>query len=248
MSLGGRRCPISRQPVPAPTGVSTPRWPVVDLPEGLVGTPWLLLGYLLYLPLLLAALVRAPWWRLRDAEGQHLLLGATVIALLLWSIRAGVTPGLNFHLLGASLLTLMLGWEFAFIVLSLALLGITAYGQAGWGPYALNALVSVAVPVLASYRIFLVVDRRFPNFFAYVLICGFFGSGIALAAGGAGSVLLLWASGAYTLDYLMDNYVVYLPLLMFPEGFLNGGLAAILVGFKPHWVRTFRDERYINGK
>jgi uncharacterized membrane protein len=220
----------------------------VDLPAGLVGTPWLLLAHLLYLPLLLVALLRAPWWRLREGEGQHLLLGAAVTALLLWSIRAGVSPGLNFHLLGASLLTLMLGWEFALIVLSLALLGITLYGRAAWEAYSLNALVTVAIPVLVSYRIFLAVDRRFPNYFAYVLICGFFGSGIALAAGGVGSVLVLWASGAYTLHYLLDNYVPYFPLLMFPEGFLNGGLAAILVGFKPHWVRTFRDERYIHGK
>ena len=37
-------------------------------------------------------------------------------------------------------------------------------------------------------------------------------------------------------------------MLMIPEGFVNGELTAILVGYKPQWVRTFRDERYINGK
>ena len=220
----------------------------MDLPAGLLDAPWLWLGHLIYVPVLLWALLRAPWWLLRETQGQHLFLGAAALTVVLWSVRAGVAPGLNFHLIGASLLTLMFGWEFAILILSIALAGITAYGRAGWEAFSLNAVLMILLPVLASYRIFLVVDRKAPNFFVYVLACGFFGAGMTVALTGGGAFLLFWASGVYRLDQLEVNYLPYFPLLMFPEGFINGWLTAVLVGFKPEWMRTFRDERYIDGK
>jgi len=220
----------------------------VDFPAGIVGAPWNWLGHLVYIPVLLWALYRAPWWRIRHGEGQHLFLGACALAVVLWSIRAGVTPGLNFHLLGASLITLMFGWEFAIIILSIALAGITGYGRAGWDMFSLNGVMMILLPVLVSYRIFLIVDRKMPNFFIYVLACGFFGAGLTVAIAGLVAMLVLWLGGVYSIDHLANNYLPYFPLLMFPEGFLNGWLTAVLVGFKPHWMRTFRDERYIDGK
>lgn len=221
---------------------------MVDLPAGLFAAPWLWAGHLVYLPVFLWALVRAPWWRLREAEGQHLFLGACALTVVLWSIRAGVVPGLNFHLIGASLLTLMFGWEFAVLILSIALAGITGYGRAGWETFSLNGVLMILIPVLVSYRIFIIVDRKMPNFFVYVLACGFFGAGLGIALSGLGTFFLMWASAVYTLDQLSLNYVPYFPLLMVPEGFINGWLTAVLVGFKPEWMRTFRDERYIDGK
>jgi uncharacterized membrane protein len=221
----------------------------MDLPDGLLPEPWSWAAYCLYLPLLLWAILRAPWWRLRTAEGQHLFFGACALVLVLWSVRAGIVPGQSYHLLGASLLTLIFGWELALIILSLALLGITSHGDAGWFVFPVNALLMGALPVWLSYRIFLVVDKRLPNFFAYVLGCGFFGAGFALGVTLMGSVLLLaWASPTNSFQRMAHDSLALLPLLMIPEGFLNGSLTAILVGFKPHWVRTFRDERYIHGK
>ena len=203
----------------------------------------------MYVPVLLWALVRAPWWRLRTPEGQHLVFGAWALTSVLWNIRAGIAPGLSFHLLGASLLTLVFGWEFAFLILSATLVLITSVGHAGWTAFSLNGLLMAAVPVLVAYRIFLVADKYLPNFFIYVLVCGFLGGGVAMAATlGIATGLVLWPSGAYPLEHLLKNYLAYAPLLMLPEAFINGALAALLVGYKPHWVRTFRDERYLNGK
>jgi len=39
-----------------------------------------------------------------------------------------------------------------------------------------------------------------------------------------------------------------MPLIMIPEGAFNGMLITLFVAYRPEWMRTFRDERYINGK
>ncbi len=221
----------------------------MDLPQDLVATPWLWGANLLFYPLLAVALFRAPWWRLRDREGQHLFLGACVFTFFLWNVKAGVAPGLTFHLLGAGLLTLMFSWEFALIIMTAALAGTTWLGPAGsWEAFAINGLIMTALPVLVIYRIFLHVDRYAPNFFVYVLACSFLGAAASVCIAGMVGAVVLWSSGAYPLLYLSDNYLPFLPLLMVPEGAFNGMLTTMLIAYRPEWVRTFRDERYINGK
>ena len=51
--------------------------------------------------------------------------------------------------------------------------------------------------------------------------------------------------GAYDWTTISDNYMIFLPLLAFPEGLLNGMAVAILVVFKPEWLRVFSDRDYI---
>jgi uncharacterized membrane protein len=41
--------------------------------------------------------------------------------------------------------------------------------------------------------------------------------------------------------------VLILPLLMFGEGFINGGAMSLLVAYRPRWVATFHDHWYIDG-
>ena len=59
---------------------------------------------------------------------------------------------------------------------------------------------------------------------------------------------MLLLAGAYTLPQLSDSLLLFLPLMFFPEAMLNGWLISIMVGFKPNWVRSFRDEEYLHGK
>ncbi len=220
----------------------------MDLPEGLIATPLLWAANLLFFPILAVAVYRAPWWRLRSREGQHLLLGACVFTFFLWNVKAGVTPGLSFHLLGAGLLTLMFSWEFALIVMAVALAGNTWLGEMAWETFALNGLIMAALPVLIIYRIFLQVDRHAPNFFVYVLACSFLGAALSVLVAGITGAAVLWGSGAYPFSYLSDNYLPFLPLIMVPEGAFNGMLTTLLITYRPEWMRTFRDERYIDGK
>ena len=61
--------------------------------------------------------------------------------MLLWSLTAGVKPGLTLHLVGNMLLSLAFGPWLAFIGSCLALAGITINGAAGWESYAANAIL-----------------------------------------------------------------------------------------------------------
>ena len=53
---------------------------------------------------------------------------------------------------------------------------------------------------------------------------------------------------AYPGEQLVEESLQYLPLFMFPEAFVTGMLITIFVVYRPDWVATFDDERYLRGK
>ena len=85
-----------------------------------------------------------------------------------------------------------------------------------------------------------------PNFFAYVWGCGFFGATLGIAVSATEITTLLWVSGLYPLDYLLDFYFPYALMQTFPEGFIIGNVLALLVVDKPKWEATFRDAFYLH--
>ncbi len=218
----------------------------MNIPDGLLPAVWLWLGHLIYWPLLLHALRVAPWYHLRDKESLHVLLGAIVAVLLIWTMQAGFAQGMNLHLLGATLLTLMFGWRFAFLCMSLVVLGSTMNGGGGWVAFPVNALLLGALPVLVSHVVYRFADRKLPNhFFVYIFLCAFFGAAIAMGSVGLLSSALLHLSGVYSFEYINYNYLRYFPLLMFPEAFITGMIMTLLVVYYPRWVSTFDDARYL---
>lgn len=195
------------------------------------------------------ALRLAPWSRLRDSEQLHVLLGAVVCLILLWHMRTSVNPGLSFHLLGVTVVTLMLGWSFAVIATSLALLGVTLNAGSGWDAFFINAVVTGVLPVTLT-QVLLVLIRHFlpRHFFVYILANGFLTAGlVALMSGYLVTWLLVW-SGAYSYAELGQTFLPFFPLMFLPEAFLNGWLTAVMVTFRPAWVHSFSDEVYLKGK
>ena len=65
-----------------------------------------------------------------------------------------------------------------------------------------------------------------------------------LAAMAVNSLLLL-GLGEMSLDQLRQSYLSVLPLMMFPEAFINGLIVTGLVVFKPAWIPSFDDEVYL---
>jgi uncharacterized membrane protein len=113
-----------------------------------------------------------------------------VLLALVWSMKAGVKPGLNLHLLGATMFTLMFGRQLAIIGLSLVLAAVTLnwdlQGHPGWTAYALNALVLAVFPPLLADAIRRGMERWLPaNFFIYVFVAAFFGAAATVIATGA---------------------------------------------------------------
>ena len=202
-------------------------------------------GYFLFLA---AALWSVPWQTLlNNRQLQHLFLGTTVALMVLWQMRAGISPGLGIHFLGVTVLTLMFGWDLAILSASLALLGTTLLGLESWHGFAVNGLCTIVIPVLVSYGILRLVEAKFPpNFFAYLFLCAFLGAGVATLSGGLSMGFLLWISDVYSGAKIFDEYIQYLPLIMFPEGLLNGIIMTGMMVFYPDWIRTFDAKKYID--
>jgi uncharacterized membrane protein len=195
------------------------------------------------------ALWRAPWRKLIQAQLTHVFFGATVALLLLWQMETQVQPGLSYHLLGLTAVTLMFGWCFAVIAASLALLGITLNAGGGWDGFALNALVSGVLPISLTLMLLILIRRFLPKqFFVYVLVNGFLTAGLVGVAMGYMAAWLLAGSGAYTMAQLNETVLPFFPLMFLPEAMLNGWIMVILVAFRPHWVYSFSDVEYIHGK
>jgi uncharacterized membrane protein len=218
----------------------------MNLPDGLLPAVWLWSGGGVYAVLLFAALRRAPWKRLADGVRLNLFLGMSVALMVMWSLKAGVLPGLNFHYLGATLLTLIFGWPLAVIALSLVLVASTLNGASGWQAFPVNALVMGMLPAGVTWLVFRFMDRFLPkNLFIYIFVCGFFGAALGMAATGLASTVLYVVSGVYGLDDLLSHYLPYYLLMVFPEAIITGSLVALLVVYHPQWVATYDEDAYL---
>lgn len=218
----------------------------MELSPPLIPFPLLLAGHVFYWPLLIYAAVRAPWSRVRGNEASHVLLGSCVAVLLLWQIKAGLPGGPVMHLLGATVLTLMFGWEFAVVGLSAVLLGTELNAGIHWATLPVNGLLSVALPVVVSARFADLVRRRLPNhFFVYIYIAAFFGGALAIAAVGLASTCFILFAQPADLGQTLTQHVSSCVLLLFPEAFLTGTMMTLLVAYRPGWVISFEDERYL---
>ncbi len=221
----------------------------MNIPSHLLPDYFYLGAFFIYVPLLLWVLFTAPWYKLRDKENLHVFFGATVVLMLLWSIKAGIRPGMNFHLLGATLLMLMFGWKFAILALSLVLLGQGLYGNIEWLTFSLNAMMMIVGPVLFSYLIYRISQLYMrKSFFVYTLFNGFFCAILTMLLLVTTTSLLLLCCGGYDWDDIYYRYLPFTPMMLFAEGFFTGMLTSGMVLFRPEWIGSFDDRRYLSGK
>lgn len=209
---------------------------------------WLALLWLSIVLLGIVAARRARWEILSDRRNLPVFFAAASVVLALWLIKTGIKPGLNFHLLGATALTLMFRPLFALFALALVICAITLF-HGEYAAFAANFLIMAVVPVAVSWGIYRLVDRRLPNhLFIYIFLNAFFGAAIAIAMVGLASTAFAALSGMYGLDYLLEEYLPYYLLMAWAEAFSTGMIITLMVVYKPEWVATFDDKRYLEGK
>jgi len=209
---------------------------------------WLLVNAV-YVVLLLIALRQADWLRLWRADQLNLFVIACLALVGLWSLRAGISPGLALHYLGVTAFTLLFGWGLAMIGVSAALVGMMLLWQGEWSAFAVNALVVGAVPVLVTVVVHRLAQRYLPaHFFIYLYINAFLAGALAMLASVLLAAALLALSGAYSLPRMGYEYLAYLPLLVLPEAILNGIVMTAFVVLKPEVVATFDDEFYLKNR
>ncbi|MCB5191319.1 energy-coupling factor ABC transporter permease [Methylobacillus arboreus] len=218
----------------------------MNLPDYLIPASWQWIANALALALLAYAAIRAPWKHLSNPALQHVFLGSIVGLMVIWSIKAGIRPGLTIHLLGATALGLMFRWQLALLALAVVLVSITAFGMAGWQALGINFLIMGAIPVAFSYNLFRLVDSKLPNhLIIYIFVCGFLCAGLAISLSGLSAVLALSGMQAYPADYLLSNYLPYFILIAWSEALLTGMAVTLMTAFRPHWLITFSDKRYL---
>ncbi|WP_174875643.1 energy-coupling factor ABC transporter permease [Vogesella oryzae] len=204
------------------------------------------LGDVLALLLLGVALTQVRW-RALEGGAVNAWLGACVLLLGFWLGRAGLQPGLSFHLLGGTVFTLLMGPALALPALAVVLLGLAAGGQLEWPALGLDYLLSLVPQVALTALLLRVAQRRLAaNVFVYVFVNAFLaGAGGMLLAACCGLAALALA-GAYPLEHLLENALPYYGLLAWSEAFTSGLVMAILIVYRPQWVATFDDARYLD--
>lgn len=194
---------------------------------------------------LTAALWLRPWRMLRQDGAVQLLtpLLATLVVLpWAWALPSLHTMPLQLQWSGAVLVLLMLGWPLAVP----ALLCVAAIA-AVISPLTLEQALGLAVwqgLLPATFALALGgLLRRFapPHPFIYILGRGFLGTVLCLFAAGA----LRQAFGDALPSTEAGLSMVARWLMAWGDGIVTGMLAAIFVAFRPQWLATWSDTRYL---
>lgn len=190
-----------------------------------------------------------PWASLRRPERINVWLGTSVALMLVWRMKAGVLPGLDLHLLGAMVATLLFGPQLAMAVLAIVLAAVVLATGGDWPSLGLNWLLMVVWPVLVAEGVRRLVAWRLPrHFFVYVFVVAFFGSAATVMAQGLLASVVLSIAGVYSLEFLASDYLPYFLLLGFSEAWLSGAVITVMVIYRPDWVATFDDRLYLKNK
>ncbi|MFW2405440.1 MAG: energy-coupling factor ABC transporter permease [Gammaproteobacteria bacterium] len=198
--------------------------------------------------ILCVALLRTPWNNFRSPGFQHVFFGSCVAAFFIWLLRAGIVPAIPIHLLCLTTLTLMFGAPLAIIAAATLSLAMCLAGIETWQSLPLAFLAYGVVPVGISWAMFRASQRYLPpNPFIYIFVCAFFGAAASMLAAVLVNSALLFGSDVVSIEQLQESYLLVLPLLMFPEAFINGMVVTGLVAFKPNWIPSFDDRVYLKG-
>ncbi|HEX8011588.1 MAG TPA: energy-coupling factor ABC transporter permease [Casimicrobiaceae bacterium] len=218
----------------------------MDLIEATFPPLWRWAAAALLVPIAAWAAWTAPWRRLADNEQSHVWAGTILCLLLLWQLRASVGFGFTFHLLGVSLFTLLAGPQLALLGTAVVAALFIVVHDGAWANYALATLVAI-VPMFVTSGVLRASERWLPpNVFIFFFVVSFLGSGIALAAVGIAASTAVVLGAGQPAGIVFGEYVPYFLYLGFGEATITGMLTTMLVVYRPSWVTTFDDARYLS--
>lgn len=196
----------------------------------------------------LAAIIKAPWHLIaNNSERQHLVFGASILLGLFWLLRVDALEILIFHPLVMTAVTLMIGWHFAMLAGAIAQLVLLIAGFDHWSTFGVNYLLTAMIPASLSYGIVQLCQRMpLKNLFVFLLGAGFLGGALCSVAVAVASLILLLLAGYDLSIKEIANDAPLLFILMFPEGFINGTIVTAVTVFKPHLMKTFNEDFYLD--
>lgn len=198
---------------------------------------------------LIYAIATYSWSSLAEQRpAQHALAISVLVLTGLWSLRAGVSFGLHFHILGVTAITLMMGWRLAFITTAVVLLIMAILGVMPWYNFAVSFAFAGLIPIAAVMLVHNLVARHMRhNPFVYIFASAFFNAGLAQGLYIAVLAGWYWWDDIYDTHQVWYNYLRYLPLMMFPEGIITGMFISGMVVYNPRWLSTFDEDSYFRG-
>ncbi len=218
----------------------------MELSSALLDRWQLVAGGLLFAGALLLALYRMPWYWLCRGAVLNRYAAACAAVLAVWQIEAHLAHGPALHLLGATLLTLAFGWQLALTGMALVLLTSTAAGGADWPALGINGSLLAVFAVGLSYGIARASERWLPaHLFVYLFAAAFFGAGAVMALTCTAGAIALLVAAEMSRHAVLSNYLPACVLLVFPEAFLTGALVTLAAVYRPHWLVSFDDRRYL---
>ncbi|MDX1352544.1 MAG: energy-coupling factor ABC transporter permease [Thiomicrorhabdus sp.] len=207
-------------------------------------------GWVLFALVLGWAFKTAPWHKVDgDKNAQHVLLAMAVVIFLVWQLGASLDNGITFHFLLMTLMTMMFGPQFAIMAMLLALVGVVFQSGLGWLSLGINAVLMGVVPITVTWLMYRLGARFLEaNFFVYLFYNGFLSAAVGVVLSLSLGAVLLSLNEVHSFEVLKQSFIVYIPLMATPEGFVNGMLLGAFVLLKPHWVATFHDNTYLKDK
>ncbi|GHG68911.1 hypothetical protein GCM10010919_18360 [Alishewanella longhuensis] len=184
---------------------------------------------------------------LKVAGYQHLVFASAVFLTLLWSVRAGIVPGLDLFFLGVTTLVLCHGWHIAIWICCVPLLLLILFGTVTPADGGAFALTTFILPALFSYAVFSWSYHYLSrHLFIYIFVAGFINSAFTIV------LKILLTSGwfylqeAHNWHTIYQNYTQLALLIWFGEALLNGMAITLMAVYRPEWLRTFYDNEYLS--
>ena len=201
------------------------------------------LANLLWLTTVLTALYRARRQLPRlQPVAIHLFCGAIPVLTLLTLLKTAAAPGLELHLIGLTAITLLMGARLAILAAAFSQLLLLALGELPPATLGLSGLTHAAIPIAVSASLAALLRRYLPpNPFIYTLGAGFLSGILAILAAMLATALIHHAGGVS----LWHKYLQTLPIIAYPEGFINGVFATAMVAFHPNLLATFNPNDYL---
>ncbi len=197
---------------------------------------------------LAASLSLRPWRMLRGARLLGPALAFLVLLPWVWALPWLHPMPLRLQWSGACLVVLMLGWPLAVPVLVAVALIAGVLGGVGLTDAAgLSKIVALAawqgiLPATLALGLGALMRRFLPdNLFLYVLGRAFIGTGLCMFA----AELLAFLNGKVLPNIDPELSLVALWLESWSDAVVTGMLAAVFVAFRPEWLATFSDQRYL---
>lgn len=184
----------------------------------------LTVGWLIYVPVLIWAVARAPWVELfTDSRRQHLLFGTVFALFVLWLVRRDFDTGVSYHIIGMTAVTLLLDWPLAIVGGLVAQAGLVLLGRQDLAAMGVNGALLILLPVLVTEGCAILVERAQPrNPFVYIFCSGFLAAGLSALLCLLAALGLLWFDERFAMPEWLEDFVGYLWLIIFPEAFING--------------------------